>query len=122
MTHGEPLLSLILNVVVNGVVREWLHRTLDKDTAWDGLMMEQSTTGMISLYVDDSVLSVRDPVWLQNSFNVLINLFDCIDLKTNTKKMQVMTCAPGKIRESMSKEVYHNSRLGPMSSTDQKCL
>ncbi len=31
--------------------------------------------------------------------------------------MQVMTYGPGKIREFMSEEVYHDSRLGRTSST-----
>jgi hypothetical protein len=84
--------------------------------------MEHSNTQMVSLYVDDVVLSARDPAWLQSLFDVLINLFKCIGLKTNTKMMQVMTCVPGKIRESMSKDVYHNSRLGLTLSTDRKHL
>jgi hypothetical protein len=63
-----------------------------------------------SFYMDDGVLSARDLACLQSSFDFLINLFKCIGLKTNTKKMQVMICVLDKIRESMSKEVYHNSR------------
>ncbi len=77
---------------------------------------------MVSFYVDDGAFSARDPAWLPSSFDVLINLFECVGLKTNTKKMQVMTFAPGKIRESMSKEVYHDSRLGLTLSTDQMRL
>jgi hypothetical protein len=62
-------------------------------------------------------------VWPESAFNVLIDLFECVvGLKMNTKKMQVMTCVNGKIRESMSKEVYHNSRLGPTLSTNWKGL
>jgi hypothetical protein len=65
-----------------------------------------------SFYMDDGVLSARDPACLQTSFDFLINLFKCIGLKTNTKKTktQVMICVLDKIRESMSKEVYHDSR------------
>jgi hypothetical protein len=77
---------------------------------------------MVSFYVDDGVLSARDPVWLQSALNALITLFEQVGLKTNTMKTQVMTCIPGKIRESLSEEVYHDSRLGLLSSTDRKHL
>jgi hypothetical protein len=122
VTQGGPLSSLIFNVVVNAVVREWLHQTLDNEAARDGLTMAQSATRMVSFYVDDGVLSARDPVWLQSTLDVLITLFEQVGLKMNTKKTQVMTCIPGKIRESLSKEVYHDSRLGLLPSTDQKRL
>ena len=77
---------------------------------------------MVSFYVDDGVLSVRDPMWLQSAFDILITLFEQACLKTNTKKTQVMTCVPGKIRESLSEEVYHDSRMGLLLSADRKCL
>jgi hypothetical protein len=108
VTQGGPLSSLIFNVVVDAVVREWLCRTLDNEAARDGLTMVQSATQMVSFYVDDGVLSARDPVWLQSALDVLITLFVQVGLKANTKKTQVMTCIPGKIRESLSKEVYHS--------------
>ena len=122
VTQGGPLSSLIFNVVVDAVVREWLQQTLDDDAARDGLLMAQSATRMVSFYVNDGVLSAIDPVWLQSAFNVLITLFEQIDLKTNTKKTQVMTCVPGKIRESLSEEVYHDSRMGLLSLADRKRL
>jgi hypothetical protein len=77
---------------------------------------------MVFFYVNDGVLSARDPVWLQSALDVLITLFEQVGLNTNTKKTQVMTCIPGKIRESLSKEVYHDSRLGLLSSTNRKRL
>ncbi len=95
---------------------------LDDEAARDGLTMAQSATQLVSFYVDDGVLSARDPVWLQSALDVLITLFEQVGLKKNTKKTQVMTCIPGKIRESLSKEVYYDSRLGLLSSTDQKHL
>ena len=54
--------------------------------------MEQTAVKMVSFYVDNGVLSVRDPMWLQLAFDVLINLFNRVGLKTNAKKTQVMTC------------------------------
>jgi hypothetical protein len=37
ITQGGPLSSLMINVCVNAVVREWLHQTLDDDTARQGI-------------------------------------------------------------------------------------
>ncbi len=122
VTQGGSLSSLLFNVVVDAVVREWCHRILDKKATRDGLTMAQSTTQMVSFYVDGGVLSARDPVWLQSALKILITLFEQVGLKMNTKKTQVMTCIPGKIRESLSKEVYHDSRLGILSSTNRKHL
>jgi hypothetical protein len=122
VTQGGPLSSLIFNLVVDAVVREWLRWMLDKKATKDGLTMAQSATQMVSFYVDDGVLSAREPVWLQSALDVLITLFEQVGRKTNTKKTQVMTCIPGKIRESLSKEVYHDSRLGLLPSTDRKRL
>ena len=77
---------------------------------------------MVSFYVDDRVLSAHDAVWLHSAFDVLITLFEQVGLKMNTKKTQFMTCVPGKIRESLSKEVYHDSRMGLLLSDDRKRL
>jgi hypothetical protein len=44
VTQGGPLSSLIFDVVVDAVVREWLHWTLDGEAARDGLTMAQSAT------------------------------------------------------------------------------
>ena len=37
VTQGGPLSSLMFNVCVEAVIREWLHRTLGEDAARDGI-------------------------------------------------------------------------------------
>ena len=37
VTHVGPLSSLMLNVCVDAIVREWLHQTLGKEATCDGL-------------------------------------------------------------------------------------
>jgi retron-type reverse transcriptase len=81
VTQGGPLSSLIFNVVVDAVVREWLRWTLDNKATRDGLTLAQSATRMVSFYVDDGVLSARDPMWLQSALDVLITLFEQVVLK-----------------------------------------
>ncbi len=63
---------------------------------------------------------MRDPVWLQSTYDVLVDLFKRVSLKSNAKNMQGMKRDPGKIRESCStafstKEVDHK---GLTLSTD----
>jgi hypothetical protein len=65
-------------------------------------------TQTVAFHADDRVLSARCPEWLQSSFNVLIDLLERFRLCTNAQKTKVMTCIPGKIRVSLSKEVYND--------------
>ncbi len=37
VTQGGPISSLMYNVCVNAIVREWLHQTLGEEAAHDGL-------------------------------------------------------------------------------------
>ena len=50
---------------------------------------------LYQIYLD--LRKAYDALWLQSSFDVLINLFERIGLRTNAEKTKVMTCLPGKI-------------------------
>ncbi len=119
VTQGGPLSSLMFNVYVNCVVREWLQQVLGEDVAQDGvgnLVHDQC----ITFFVDDWLVAVRCPEWLQSSFNILITLFEWIGLWTNAKKMKVMTCLPGKIRVAQTEAEYASQQMGLGTSTT-KC-
>jgi hypothetical protein len=103
VTLGGPLSSLMFNVCVNAVVREWLHQTLGEEAARDGLG-DRVAEIMVAFYVDDGLIASRDPVWLQESFDVLIGLFERIGLFTNAAKTKAMVCIPGQIREGKTEE------------------
>jgi hypothetical protein len=45
------------------------------------------------------VIASRDPVWLQESFDVLTGLFELIGRFTNAATTKVMVCIPGRIQE-----------------------
>jgi hypothetical protein len=66
------------------------------------------------------VLSARCPEWLQSSFNILVDLFKCVGFCTNPQKTKVMTCVPGKIRVSLSKEVYNDHCLEASTHATRK--
>ncbi len=91
VTQGGPLSSLMFNVCVDCVVKEWLRQVLGEDVARDGvgdLVHDQC----IAFFVDDRLVAARCPEWLQSSFNILITLFERIGLRTNAEKTKVMTC------------------------------
>ncbi len=111
VTQGGPLSSLMFNVCVDFVVREWLRQVLGEDVAQGGvgnLVHNQC----IAFFVDNRLVAARCPEWLQTSFDILITLFEQIGLRTNAKKMKVMTYLPGKIRVAQTEEVYASQQTG----------
>jgi hypothetical protein len=105
VTQGGPLSSLMFNVCVDAVVREWLCQTLDEDAARDGTG-DQVAEMLVVFYVNDGLIASRDPVWLQELFDILIGLFERIGLFTNASKTKVMVCTLGQIREAYTEEQY----------------
>jgi hypothetical protein len=85
VTHVGPLSSLMLNVCVDAIVREWLHQTLGEEAARNGLG-EHVVKILVVFYVNDGLIASCDPVWLQESFDVLVGLFELIGLFTNAAK------------------------------------
>ena len=77
---------------------------------------------MVAFYADDGVLSARCPEWLQSSFTTLVGLFKHVGLRTNAQKTKVMTCIPGKIRVSMTEEVYNDYCQEASTHTARKHL
>ena len=69
----------------------------------DGLELEGEEldelmeTLFVIFYDDDAHVASRDPVFLLWAIDVLVEVFECVGLETNFKKMQAMTCTPGKI-------------------------
>ncbi len=56
ITQGGPLSSLMFNVCVNAIVREWLHQTLDEDAARDGTG-NRVAEKLVVFYIDDGLLN-----------------------------------------------------------------
>jgi hypothetical protein len=119
VTQGGPLSSLMFNVCVDCVVREWLRQVLGEGVSRDGvgdLVRDQC----IAFFVDNGLVAARCPEWLQTSFNILITLFERIGLRTNAEKTKVMMCLPGKIRVAQTEEEYASQQTGLGTSTT-KC-
>ena len=86
----------MFKVCVDAIIREWLHPTLGEDAARDGVG-DCVAQILVAFYVDDGLIASRDPVWLQESFDILVGLFERIGLFTNAAKTKVMVCIPGRI-------------------------
>ncbi len=119
VTQGGPLSSLMFNVCVEAVIREWLHRTLGEDAARNGIRNRVAEI-LVAFYIDDGLIASRDPVWPQESFDILVGLFDRIGLFTNAAKTKVMVCIPGRIREGYTKEGYTEYKSQTVTAADKK--
>jgi hypothetical protein len=119
VTQGGPLSSLVFNVCVDAVVREWLHQVLGDD-AMRGGIGDDVAKWLVAFYIDNGLVASRDPVWLQSSFDILVGLFERIRLFTNASNTKVMICILGRIREGYIEEEYTNIRSGAETATDRK--
>ena len=75
---------------------------------------------MVAFFVDDGLVGLRDPIWLQHAFDILVTLFESIGLRTNSNKTKVMTWVSGKIRVALTDEAYHAQRYGPANPTAKR--
>jgi hypothetical protein len=119
ITQGGPLSSLMFNVYVNCVVREWLHQVMGDNIAWEGVG-EAVCNHCIPFFADDRLVAARCPVWLQLSFDTLIKLFERIGLLAVVDKTRVVTCVPGKIQVAQT-EVECASQQAGIIPTMKRC-
>lgn len=117
VTQGGPLSPTLFNLLVDAVTREWLVQVLgdEANTEW-GRQTRRALCAFF--YVDDAFLASRNPVFLQGALDVLVNLFDRVGLRTNTKKTKAMTFVPGKIRTRLSVASYTRSKSGTTTNKD----
>ncbi len=115
ITQGGPLSSLMFNVYVDAVIREWLCWLINKEAA-SGVFSE-ACREIVAFFVDDRLVRSRDPIWLQSTIDILITLFEGIGLRTNPDKTKVMMCVPGNIRVAHTEAAYHAQQQGPVEPT-----
>jgi hypothetical protein len=118
VTQGGPLSSLMFNVCVDAVIREWLCQTIDEEAA--GGFFSVACKEIVAFFVDDGLVGSQDPIWLQSALDILVTLFEGIGLRMNPDKTKVMTCVSGNIRVAHTEAAYHAQQLGPVDPT-AKC-
>ena len=119
VTQGDNLSPRIFNVVVDAVIREWLHHLIGEEVAWLGIRFEVRNRQVL-FFADDGLLASRDPTWLQNSFDILISLFECVGLKTNAVKTKAMVCCLTTIAKGLSEEAYNSCQLGGTTAPERR--
>ncbi len=106
VTQGGPLSAKLFNILVDAVVREWLHQLRDGGIV-DPEELDLLMAAFFAIfYVDDSYLAARDSDFLQVALNSLVSLFKCVGLETIVKKTQAMICTPGQISTQLSTDSY----------------
>ena len=85
VTQGDPISPTIFNVVVDAVVRHWLHLAT-QEAERRGERGREVRHQAALFYTDDGMLASSDSRWLQWAFTILVGLFDRVELKTNQRK------------------------------------
>ena len=111
MTQGDPLSPTIFNVVVDAVVRHWITISVT-EAEKRGERGREGRHKAALFYVDDGMLALSDPQWLQWSFSQLVGLFDRVGINTNSRKMVSMTCRPCNTTGNSSEEAYGRLMTG----------
>jgi hypothetical protein len=75
---------------------------------------------IVAFFVDDGLVRLRDPIWLQSAMDILVTPFEGIGLRTNPDKTKVMTCIPENIQVAHMEGAYHVQQQGPVNPT-AKC-
>lgn len=105
LTQGDIPSPTIFNIVVDAIVRYWLSLVVDDGSEVDGLGMTVQEW-LVLFYADDGLIASRNAEWLQMAINRLAELFERMGLRTNTDKMETMTCTPGYISSQVSSQAY----------------
>jgi hypothetical protein len=112
VTQGGPLSAKLFNIMVDAVVWEW-HRILRAEIYAEEAELDGMMEALFAIfYVDNAYLASRDPVFLHQALDVLVDAFERVGLETNTKKTQAMTCTPGKIRLQLPADSYRRMWSG----------
>lgn len=91
--QGDIISPIIFNIIVDAVVCEWYH------------IMDEQYTGTF-FYADDGRLAGSDPVAVQKGLDIIVGLFERMNLQMNTDKTKAMVTFGGSASRRMSFEGY----------------
>ena len=83
--QGDSLSPAIFNVVVDAVVRHWVHRVVEKAEARGETGQEGRHQAAI-FYANNIMVTSLDPAWIQGVFTALVGLFGRLGLQKNVWK------------------------------------
>ena len=111
VTQGDPLPPTIFNLVVDEVVRHWVTVMVEGADKWSGSGQEGRYQNAL-FYVDDGMVALSDPRFLQGDFSTLLGMLDRVVLKTNVGKKAVMVFRPCQAAGKRSKAAYRRRITG----------
>ena len=127
LTQGDIISPTLFNVVCDAIVRYWLFITTAADGDNHSANAQSGMSYRVVLqnalfYADDGEISSRNPEWLQQAIDTLVEHFERVGLKTNVGKTEAMVCQPPHIAPALSEESYASflGRTGESSSTRKR--
>ena len=118
VTKGSAVSPTLFNILIDAVMRKWLADGMDvMTTANTGLQGDNIGCMSSLLYTDDRAVGSLDHEWLQNANQHLCNLFrDCVGLKLNTDRTEIMSCHPGALWDWCNIDGYKRRHEGTSDS------
>ena len=110
VTQGDPLSPTIFNVVVDAVVRHWVHGVVEKEEALGETGREGRHQAAL-FYANDGMVASSYPAWIQAAFTSLVGLFDRVGLRKNVRKTVSMVCHFCQVTASNRTQEAYGRRL-----------
>jgi hypothetical protein len=111
VTQGDTPSPTIFNMVVDKIVRYWTAQLLEDTEAEIGGGSGWTKIASI-FYADDGAITSHDADLTQQSINLLVNLFQRMNLGANTIKTTSMVCLPSSVQDHISRSAYDMRILG----------
>ena len=91
-TQGGIRYPTLFNVTVDSVVRHWILPTVEDLEVIQDRLVHVVGWSLGVFYVNEGLLGLWDPEWMQGALNVLIGMLHWIGLVVNIDKSKTMTC------------------------------
>ena len=104
VTKGDLLSPTTFNVVVYAVVRHWVTLAMEKAEK-RGERGNKGRHQAALFYVDNGIVALSDPSWIQWAFDTLVSLFDRVGLRKNVGKTVSMVYRPCQAAGTQSEAV-----------------
>ena len=91
---GNPVSHIILNILVDAVVRAVLNLVFSPQEEQHGMVWSAGDIN-IMLYLDGSRISWRDHEWVQDALMLMVAMFHRMGLGANLENTKAMVCTPG---------------------------
>ena len=105
VTQRYPLCPTISNVVVDTVVRHWV-TVMVEGSEEQGERGQEGRHQNSLFYLDNDMVALLYPRWLQGAFSTLVGLFNGVGMWTNVGKIFSMVFCPCQAAGTQSEAAY----------------